>query len=476
MNVDIDSILQPFQRFGVHLGLERIKQLLANLGNPQHRVPIIHVAGTNGKGSVCAYLSSVLTEAGYRVGRYTSPHLVDWTERICLNEQPIAADTLQELLLQVQQAIRPDEETPTQFEVITAAAWLYFAQSGVDIAVVEVGLGGRLDATNVCDRPLVTIITSISREHWQQLGPTLADIAREKAGILKPGCPAVVGQLPAAAQAVVRSRSSELDCPVIWVEPARQIAPGWAVLEQGSLGAEEQRSRGAEEQRGQGDKGEVPITNHPNYQLPIHPSSYPFGEASYILHPFKYPLPFLGEMQLSNSALAIAALQILQQQGWEISESEIVNGMAKTKWAGRLQWTTWHNHRLLIDGAHNSAAAQALRQYIDTLEATSVNWVIGMLSTKDHAEIFRAILRPHDRLYLVPVPDHSSADPVVLAKLAQAVCPELAACHTYADLFTALEAAFKSPENLTVLCGSLYLVGYFLRTAKTHRRSEGGFS
>ena len=442
MNVDIDSILQPFQRFGVHLGLERIKQLLANLGNPQHRVPIVHVAGTNGKGSVCAYLSSVLTEAGYRVGRYTSPHLVDWTERICLNEQPIAADTLQQLLLQVQQAIRPDEETPTQFEFITAAAWLYFAQSGVDIAVVEVGLGGRLDATNVCDRPLITIITSISREHWQQLGPTLADIAREKAGILKPGCPAVVGQLPAAAQAVVRSRIIELDCPVVWVEPARQIAPGWAVLEQGRVG-----------EWGSGRVGEW--EKSPPHQ--------------FILHPLKYPLPLLGEMQLSNSALAIAALQILQQQGWEISESAIFKGMAKTQWAGRLQWTTWHNHRLLIDGAHNSAAAQALRQYIDTLEATSVNWVIGILSTKDHAEIFRAILRPHDRLYLVPVPDHSSADPVVLAKLAQAVCPELAACHTYADLFSALEAAVGSPKNMTVLCGSLYLVGYFLRTAKTQR-------
>jgi dihydrofolate synthase/folylpolyglutamate synthase len=442
MNVDIDSILQPFQRFGVHLGLERIKQLLANLGNPQHRVPIVHVAGTNGKGSVCAYLSSVLTEAGYRVGRYTSPHLVDWTERICLNEQPIAADTLQQLLLQVQQAIRPDEETPTQFEVITAAAWLYFAQAGVDVAVVEVGLGGRLDATNVCDRPLITIITSISREHWQQLGPTLADIAREKAGILKPGCPAVVGQLPAAAQAVVRSRIIELDCPVVWVEPARQIAPGWAVLEQGRVG-----------EWGSGRVGEW--EKSPPHQ--------------FILHPLKYPLPLLGEMQLSNSALAIAALQILQQQGWEISESAIFKGMAKTQWAGRLQWTTWHNHRLLIDGAHNSAAAQALRQYIDTLEATSVNWVIGILSTKDHAEIFRAILRPHDRLYLVPVPDHSSADPVVLAKLAQAVCPELAACHTYADLFSALEAAVGSPKNMTVLCGSLYLVGYFLRTAKTQR-------
>jgi dihydrofolate synthase / folylpolyglutamate synthase len=426
--VDIDSILKPFQRFGVHLGLERIQQLLANLGNPHHRVPVIHVAGTNGKGSVCAYLSSVLTQAGYRVGRYTSPHLVDWTERICLNEQPISAEALQQLLVQVQDAIRPQEETPTQFEVITAAAWLYFAQSRVDVAVVEVGLGGRLDATNVCDRPLVTIITSISREHWQQLGPTLADIAREKAGILKPGCPAVVGQLPPAAEAVVRSRITELDCPAVWPQPAKKV-----------------------NSKKEGKSEEPPFCH------------LPFAFCLGI----EYPLPLLGGIQLSNSALAIAALQILQRQGWEISESAIATGMAKTRWLGRLQWTTWQNHQLLIDGAHNPAAAQALRQYVDTLDSKSVTWVMGMLSTKEHADIFRALLRPGDRLYLVPVTDPSSADPVDLAMIAHNICPELAAYSTYPELVPALEASVASPENLMVLCGSLYLVGHFLRTAES---------
>lgn len=445
--MDVDSILKPFQRFGVHLGLERIQQLLANLGNPHHQVPIIHVAGTNGKGSVCAYLSSVLTQAGYRVGRYTSPHLVDWTERICLNEQPISTEALQEVLLQVQAAIDPKQEPPTQFEVITAAAWLYFAQTEVDLAVVEVGLGGRLDATNVCDRPLVTIITSISREHWQQLGPTLADIAREKAGILKPGCPAVVGQLPAAAELVVRSRLNELACPAVWVEPARQLAPGWAEFVGAGL-------------------TDIPVgtqTILPNPPL-LQPSSYPSGRAKpYILHPFKYPLPLLGEMQLTNSAIAITALQILQQQGWEISKDAIATGMANTKWSGRLQWTTWRNYRLLIDGAHNPAAAQALRQYVDTLE-TSIIWVMGMLSTKDHADIFKALLRPTDQLYLVPVPDHSSAEPAQLATLAKEICPDLATCRTYPELITALEAAVASSKDLIVLCGSLYLVGHFLAT------------
>lgn len=409
--MDIDTILKPYQRFGVHLGLERIQQLLANLGNPHHSVPVVHVAGTNGKGSVCAYLSAVLTQAGYKVGRYTSPHLLDWTERICLNEQPISPQHLQQLLLQVQSASHNQAESPTQFEVITAAAWLYFAQSKVDVAVVEVGLGGRLDATNVCDRPLVTIITSISREHWQQLGPTLADIAREKAGILKPGCAAVVGQLPLEAETVVRSRINQLGCPAVWIQPALKLTPGKALY----AGIE-------------------------------------------------YSLPLLGDIQLSNSASAIAALQILQQQGWQISQQAIINGIAKTKWAGRLQWTTWSDRQILIDGAHNPAAAHALRSFVDTLGNKPISWVIGMLSTKDHADIFKALLRPNDQLYLVPVPDHSSADPAHLATLAKSICP-LAFCSTYPDLIAALEAAVAS-SDLIVLCGSLYLVGHFLGTTK----------
>ncbi|PSB20012.1 bifunctional folylpolyglutamate synthase/dihydrofolate synthase, partial [filamentous cyanobacterium CCP2] len=152
----IDALLDRFTHFGVELGLERIQRLLAALGNPHEKVPIVHVAGSNGKGSVCAYVSSVLTEAGYRVGRYTSPHLISWCERICINQKEIAAIELHDLLQTVVAAIDPAHPSPTQFEVVTAAAWLYFAQQQVDIAVIEVGLGGRLDATNVCDRPLIS--------------------------------------------------------------------------------------------------------------------------------------------------------------------------------------------------------------------------------------------------------------------------------------------------------------------------------
>nr|WP_199332235.1 folylpolyglutamate synthase/dihydrofolate synthase family protein [Fischerella sp. FACHB-380] len=421
------------------MGLEASQKLLANLGNPHHQVPVIHVAGTNGKGSVCAYISSVLTEAGYRTGRYISPHLVDWTERICINQQPISSKKFCKLLQEVKAAISPNDDSPTQFEVITAAAWLYFAQEKVDVAVVEVGLGGRLDATNVCEQPLITVITSISREHWQRLGPTVADIAREKAGILKPGCPAVIGPLPPDAEQVVRSRVLELQCPIYTPQPARQIAGGWAEYERLVSGEKD--------------------------------------------HPIKYPLPLQGQIQLTNSAIALCALEILQQKGWQISEQAIINGMAKTQWPGRMQWINWKNYKLLLDGAHNPAAAQVLRNYVDILlnpreadispffdtpSKIGVTWVMGMLSTKDHQEIFQALLRPNDQLYLVPVPNHSSANPEELAKLARDICPELSICNTFPDVTSALEAAFSSTDDLVVLCGSLYLIGHFLKELRAN--------
>ncbi|MGF1590466.1 MAG: bifunctional folylpolyglutamate synthase/dihydrofolate synthase [Pleurocapsa sp.] len=416
----INSLLKPFQRFGVNLGLQRIEKLLTDLGNPQNQVPIIHVAGTNGKGSVCAYLASILTEAGYRVGRYTSPHLVDWTERISLNGQAISSSNLAAILQDIQLAIASHVESPTQFEVITAAAWLYFARAQVDLAVIEVGLGGRLDATNVKDNSLVSVITSLSKEHWQRLGPTIADIAKEKAGVIKPNCPVVVGQLPDAAKEVVISKAQELNAPITWIEPAQEI----------SLAAPNN-------------------TRWAKYQ------------------DIEYPLPLLGQIQLSNSAIAIATIKILQQQGWNIPELALQTGMNKTRWLGRLQWTSWKNYPLLIDGAHNPAAAIALRQYVDTLNKP-VTWIMGMLSTKDHQDIFEVLLKPQDELHLVPVPDHSSADPQELAILATQVCPRLNNCQTHQNVITTLDEVIELAKNndaeqLIVLCGSLYLIGYLFQ-------------
>jgi dihydrofolate synthase / folylpolyglutamate synthase len=280
--------------------------------------------------------------------------------------------------------------------------------------VIEVGLGGRLDATNVVSNPLVSVITSLSLEHWQILGPTLRDIAREKAGVLKPYRPAVIGVLPTEVTVLIRTYLESLQCPTRWVSPAKKI-----VKENQQWG---------------------------RYQT------------------LEYPLPLFGDVQLLNSAIAIAAIQCLRDQGWEISNPAIQEGMGKTRWAGRLQWTTWQGKHILVDGAHNTAAAEALRQYVNSL-GKPVHWVMGMLSTKDHASIFQALLRSGDRLSLVPVPDHSSAEPTVLAGIAQGICPSLVSLETFADLGIALESAIAlEEESAIVLCGSLYLVGHFLGT------------
>ncbi len=442
MSKAIDSLLKPFQRFGINLGLRRIKQLLKDLGNPQEQVPIIHVAGTNGKGSVCAYLSAVLTEAGYQVGRYTSPHLVSWTERIALNEQPISEKALIEILETVTTTALKIEQTPTQFEIITAAAWLYFAQAKVDLAIMEVGLGGRLDATNVCDRPLASIIVSLSKEHWQRLGPTLADIAGEKAGVLKADCSAIISNsLPTEALDVVRNKVADLNCKTVWVEPAIEIP-----------------------------SAEISADNFQAINVP--------RWAKY--QDLEYPLPLLGEMQLNNSAIAIATLEVLIQNGWQIDPQSIVIGMAKARWSGRLQWFNWKNRQLLIDGAHNPAAAKFLRQYVDSLDSPII-WLMGMLSTKDHQDIFQALLRPQDQLYLVPVSGHSTAQPEELAELAITVCPDLASCETKPDLFEALEQIYQENSdqesrdqtknnNTVVFCGSLYLIGYFFQQIQASKR------
>jgi len=436
----VDALLDRFTHFGVELGLERIQRLLANLGNPQQQVPILHVAGSNGKGSVCAYLSSVLTEAGYRVGRYTSPHLISWCERICLNQQEISPLELYQLLQRVVAAIQAEYPSPTQFEVITAAAWLYFAEQQVDIAVIEVGLGGRLDATNVCDRPLVSIITSLSREHWQKLGPTLADITREKAGILKPDCPAVIAPQPTESIAVLQHRLTALNCPVVWVQPSVELHPGWAEFS---------------------GKTQAPQTNKTDTAVAL-------PAPSFLLHPLQYSLPLPGAHQLINSALAIATLQVLQQQGWNIAEADIVQGIAKTQWQGRLQWFEWQQRSILIDGAHNPAGAAMLRHYVDHSDRVNhpVCWVMGMIVNKDHADVFQALLRSGDSLILVPVPDHLSADLNSLATLALESCPDLTHCEIQPDVIAGLKTAHQLHQQGTgtiVLCGSLYLIGHFFK-------------
>lgn len=442
---DLDNILDSFAHFGVKLGLESTRILLTHLDNPHHNVPVIHVAGTNGKGSVCSYLSTILHKAGYRVGRYTSPHLVNWTERICLNNDPIPAPSLLDVVRRIKAIVTRHHLEATQFEVITAAAWTYFAAQQVDIAIMEVGLGGRLDSTNVCDRPLASVITSIGMDHWQQLGNTLADIAREKAGILKSECPAIIGPVSPAAQTVIEQRIHALHCSSTWVSPSKDLG-----------------------------------NNRFEYFSSIKQPPIPSSPHDKGITGLKYSLSLHGDYQRTNSAIAIATIAALQQQGWTIAPAHIQQGLADTQWPGRLQWLTWHGTKLLVDGAHNAAAAEALRQYTDTLPQP-IHWIIGMLESKDHQGVFNALLNQGDHVSLVPVPDSKTAQPMDLATIARACSPHLATCCAYDDVVSILNqhvSTISAQDNVTmtdsghfakmekpstlVLCGSLYLIGHLL--------------
>jgi dihydrofolate synthase/folylpolyglutamate synthase len=411
-NQSPEEYLASFDKFGIHLGLERIQQLLKSLGNPHQQVPVIHIAGTNGKGSVCAFLLSILQAAGYRVGRYTSPHLLDWRERITINGEWISDRDLRSALAHVENAIAT-EFPPTQFEVITAAMWWYFAEQKVDIAIIETGLGGRLDATNVCDRPLVCAITSIGLDHCQQLGNTLSAIASEKAGIIKPKCPVVIAENHPDAIASLQAKVTACDAPVTWVSAAERTVTG--AIWQG----------------------------------------------------FEYPLNLLGNHQLINSAIAIAVIQSLRTQGWQISDDDMRTGMANTQWAGRLQWIKFNLNgkscKILIDGAHNESSANYLRQFVDeAFPDQRKRWIIGILSTKDQLGILKALLHPDDLFFSVPVPNPATTSPQDLAKLATSILKSKP--QSYPSLELGLEAAFDDmrSQDMVILCGSLYLVGEFL--------------
>ncbi|MEN9229313.1 MAG: folylpolyglutamate synthase/dihydrofolate synthase family protein [Thermostichus sp. DG02_5_bins_236] len=413
---DWPGFLESLGHFGVDLSLERMQVLLQRLGQPQTGIPVIHVAGTNGKGSVCAWVSHVLWAAGYRVGRYTSPHLVHWRERIWLSGEYISTEDWSQSLAQVRDTLQtypPDEPSPTQFEVVTAAAWLYFRRQVVEVVVLEVGLGGRLDATNAGIDPIVTAITSIGWDHWQRLGNSLPQIASEKAGILKPGIPLVCAPQTPEVKVVIDAKADQLQIPVRMATPLQWLGPQTV-----------------------------------NWQG------------------ISFHLPLTGDVQLINAAVALEIIQTLRDQGWSIPDTAVKKGFDLTRWPGRLQRVQIGSQELLMDGAHNLPAAQALRRYLDETQPGPLTWYIGILSTKDVAGILSALLRPGDRLFTLPIAGHSGMDPVQLAQLAQERQPYLTHVQVLPDLsaFLAQLSQSSTPADPPpVLCGSLYLLGQVMQ-------------
>lgn len=415
--------------------LERVVELLDRLGNPQTAFRCFHIAGTKGKGSVSAFLASALREAGHKVGFYSSPHLVEFTERIRINGAPIEADTLGALVDQIEPVVA---QVPglTMYEVVTALAFVHFAQVGVDVAVIEVGLGGRLDATNVIV-PVVSVITSLSYDHMHLLGERLSDIAGEKAGIIKPGVPVVLAPQQHEAENVVERVAEERGAPIIRVGKDWLFAPGAHGLKGQTLyiwSAAEQE------------------------QMDIFVESS--GGEEWV--PPRYTIPLLGYHQVVNCAVAYAALQVGRQQGISIPEQAIQRGFARTSWLGRFQVLS-QDPTVILDAAHNRDSALKLRISLDDyFPGKAVTVVFGASSDKDITGMFDELLPRVARLIVTQADNPRAAEVEELARLAHGHGTRV---ETVVPVRQALEHALRiqRPDEVLLVTGSLFVVGEALR-------------
>ncbi len=419
-----DAVLERLQ--GLHpkiidLSLDRTVRLLGRLGNPQLKMPpVIHVAGTNGKGSTVAFLRAMLEAAGKRVHVYTSPHLVRFHERIRLAGELIGEDALLEMLDRCERANGGDNIT--YFEITTAAAFLAFSEVPADVTLLEVGLGGRFDATNVIDKPMATVITPVSMDHEQYLGDTLAQIAFEKAGILKAGVPGIIGAQAPEALKVIEARAAEIDAPLF------RMNEDWTA---------DATARGLRFKSG----------------------------AKQI----NLPLPnLLGAHQIANAGAAVATLQSLPQL--KVPESALAGGLTQAQWPARLQRLTKgplvemlpRHVELWLDGGHNPSAGEALAKQAQQWHNEPLFIVSGLLRTKDAAGFFKPLAIYVQEARSVAIPDAtatlSAEETAEAAKRAGINAPPMP---SVAEAIRSLLPSIEGPARI-LICGSLYLAGHVL--------------
>ncbi len=409
--------------------LGRMAALMASLGNPHRAYPLIHIAGTKGKGSTAAMCAAALQAAGYRVGFYTSPHLQDFNERIQVDGTYISHGELVEVVETLKPYVARIERLTT-FEITTAAAFLYFKQQNVNAAVIEVGLGGRLDATNVVD-PLVAVITSLSMDHMAVLGDTLAKIAFEKAGIIKPGRPVVLSPQKDEARQVVERVAQERHARLIQVGKDFLFAPLSHTLERQTLAVWPAQDQAlADEFKASG------------------------GRTTW--QPTRLTIPLLGYHQVENAAAAYAALQVARQEGLAVPEAAIVAGFNKVSWPARFEFLC-RLPILVVDSAHNRDSALKLRLALDDyLPGMPVILLFGASEDKDVAGMFAELL-PHVRQLITTQSIHPRAmDANKLVELAQPFGkPAQAVVPVELALETALQLAGQ--EAAVVAAGSLFV-------------------
>ena len=392
-------------------GLTRTRTLLAALGDPHKQLRFIHVAGTNGKGSTAAMLASCLQAAGYRVGLYTSPFINRFNERIQVNGQQIPDEELVRLVERVKPAADAMADVPTEFEIITALGMLYFAEKHCDIVVLEVGLGGTLDSTNVIDAPECAVITALGMDHVKELGPTIADIAAAKAGILKEGCPVVsYGGVP-EADAVIAQKAAEMHAPLTVVDFHKLHCDG-------------------------GDLDEV---------------TFDFDGLNGVR------LPLIGSYQPKNAATAITTLRVLRKKGWNIPEEAIRKGLETVRWPGRFELLR-HSPAFLLDGSHNAHGMRATVQSLrDRFPGEKFVFLISIMADKDVSEML-ALLEPLARQFVTVAAHTPRATPAetLAAQIRAAGFRAEAAPSIEAGVARALELGGEGP---VCALGTLYFSG-----------------
>lgn len=392
------------------LKLERVAEALRRCGSPQQKFPTLHVAGTNGKGSTAAFLHSILSAAGYRVGLFTSPHLVDFCERIRLGKRQIFRSEVIDGVAEIRRVTETAGIHLTPFEVMTVLAFTAFAQAQVDIAVVEVGLGGRLDSTNVLT-PLVSIITSIGLDHQQYLGPTIAHIAREKGGIIKTKTPVVLGGMDEESREILCGIAHERNCPL-------------AVFE---------RDFFIHERPGAGIDYQGRSWHLPDMQIGLR-----------------------GRFQYGNAAVAVAALEEVQAF-FPVSESHLRQGLRAATWPGRLEVVSEHP-LVILDGAHNPQAMKVLCTELPRLlDGKQVTVLFGVMRDKDWQTMVPLIAERADRVVVTRVHQPRTEEPAALQQAFASLRPT----RILTDARTACQRliAETTADGALLVCGSLFLVG-----------------
>jgi dihydrofolate synthase/folylpolyglutamate synthase len=437
------SSLNDFERLRIvryttqNFDLDRMRLLLKKMGNPQDRFRAVHVAGTKGKGSTCTMIASMLQACDHKTGLYTSPHLVDIRERICINGQMISHADFTRLVRQIEPIVRRMKPTPTYFDVLTAIAFQYFADQGVEIAVIETGLGGRLDSTNVL-KPEVTAITSISKDHMAQLGATTPRIAEEKAGIFKQGIPALTVVQPPEVEAVLKSVAEKVGAPF-------DVA-----------GKTIEFSYRFESSRMLGPHNRICLTT-PNSRFE------------------HLAVPLMGEHQAINCGLALSVIDRLKSRGITINDSKAMEGLARTSLPGRMEMVS-NTPRVIVDGAHNAASLdvmmRAIGQYIPY---DSMVVIFGCCADKDVAGMLERITSGADKVIFTRVDNIRSSDPNELATRYIELYGKMA--QVASSLEDALAIAYRAvtKEDLICITGSFYLVGeakklFAARAAATQAR------